>query len=79
MKAQRLSIDYLNSNKFVVIDNKYQTESVIHSIQAHKHYAFDTDKYYFTQKAKDELENQIEEAYEQSRKEESSKTPDAAA
>ena len=76
--AQKLAIDYYGNNKFVLIDYEHKTETVIESLKAHTLYAFESDKYYFTHKAKNELEYQIEAEYQALRAQEASEAFDAA-
>lgn len=63
MNKKRVVIDTLGNNRFVMLDHKYNNESVISAKAAYRHY-FNCDQkllpVQFTKKALDEIQNAIE-------------------
>jgi len=80
MKKTKVVIDTLGNNKFVMLDYKYNTESVISAKTAYQHYLSCDQRLLpiqFTKNALDEIQNAIED--ELVRQEESSAASYASA
>ena len=56
-------IDTLGNGKFILLNDQLNSEDIISSYEAHRHYYFGDYGLEFTKKALDEIQNAIEEEF----------------